>query len=163
MNKKEASKISCLRPNPKVIISVRNNSGNDNAMTVGYCMNCSFDPPMIAIAVSPDRHSHHMIKESGCFVVNLITVENQEICEYLGKTSGRNEDKFAIMQIQRENGFKVNAPIIKDCPINIECRVVDSVMTGSHELFIAMVEYVHAREDLVDQEGNIDYGKLQFL
>ncbi len=67
------------------------------------------------------------------------------------------------MSIRLTNGEKVNAPILSDCPVNIECKVVDSIVTGSHEMFIGKVEYVHADVNLTDNEGNIDFSQIDFI
>lgn len=60
-------------------------------------------------------------------------------------------------------GDCVNAPLLADCPVNIECRVVNSVLTGSHEMFIGVVEKVHADKEFVDGNGNIMYGNIKIL
>ena len=104
-----------------------------------------------------------MIKESGCFVVNLVDAEYKETFDYLGSHSQRDEDKLSAMKVNMADGEKVNAPILSDCPVNIECTVVDSIVTGSHEMFIGKVEYVHADERLVDAEGNIDFSAIRYL
>lgn len=163
MAKIEAGKKSCLQPMPKVIVSCRDKNGKDNGLVVGYCGNCSYDPPMIMVGIVPSRYSYDIIKNSDCFVVNIATVDNKEIYEYLGKVSGRDEDKFAVKNIETENGKVVNAAIIKECPINIECSIVDSIMTGSHEMFVGKVEYVHAKEDLVNDKGLLDYSTLKLF
>ena len=160
MKKLEANKKSCLRPMPKVIISCRDKNGRDNALVVGYCGNCSYAPPMVMVGIVPSRYSYHIIKEAGCFVINLPSSDNQEMYDYLGKVSGRDEDKFKKLKIKTATGKIVNAPILKDCPVNIECTIVDSIMTGSHEMFVGKIEYVHSNEELVDQNGNIDYSKI---
>ncbi len=58
---------------------------------------------------------------------------------------------------------KVNAPLLTDCPVNIECTVVDSILTGSHEMFVGRVEHVHADPSLVQEDGTIDFSKLNLL
>ena len=67
------------------------------------------------------------------------------------------------MNIKLEEGKVVNAPILTDCPVNIECAVVDSIVTGSHEMFIGKVEYVHADSELIDEDGNIDFSQINFI
>ena len=62
-----------------------------------------------------------------------------------------------------ETGTVVKAPILLDCPVNIECTVVDSIVTGSHEMFIGKVEYIHADENLINETGNIDFSKINLL
>lgn len=163
MEKREANKKSCLAPMPKILVSCRGVDGEDNVLAVGYCGNCSYAPPMVMVGIVPTRYSYQMIKESGYFVVNLVDKNYQEIFDYLGSHSKRDEDKLAVMNVKLLEGKIVKAPILADCPINIECKVVDSIVTGSHEMFIGQIEYVHADEKLVDAEGNIDFSAIHFL
>ncbi|SFS05313.1 flavin reductase family protein [Anaeromicropila populeti] len=163
MNKKEANMKSCLQPAPKVLVSCRGTDGEDNVLAVGYCGNCSYAPPMVMVGIVPTRYSYHMIKESGCFVVNLVDKSYQETFDYMGKYSKRDENKLEKMNVKLQECEKINAAYLSDCPVNIECKVVDSIVTGSHEMFIGQVECVHANEDSVDTEGNIDFTKINFI
>ncbi len=161
--KKEANLKSSLQPTPKVLISCRDKNGRDNALAVAYCCNCSFDPPMVMVGIVPSRFSYHMVKETGCFVVNLVPKSYAETFFALGKRSGADEDKLANLSVATKDGSKVNAPILADCPVNIECTVVDSIMTGSHEMFVGKVECVHADESLLKEDRDIDFTKLDLL
>ena len=163
MNKKEALKVSALQPTPKVLVSCRDKDGRDNALAVAYCGNCSFDPPMIMMGIVPSRYSHHMVKETGCFVVNIPEKSYADVFNYLGSVSGKDCDKLKEKNVATEEADVVNAPLLSDCPVNIECTVVDSVMTGSHEMFIGKVEKVHADEKLIGDDGKIDFSKLDLL
>jgi len=161
--KKEAKMKSCLQPAPKVLVSCRGLDGENNVLAVGYCGNCSYDPPMVMVGIVPSRYSHKLIKESGCFVVNLVDKDYEETFDYMGSHSKRDGDKLAAMNVKLQEGKKVNAPILPDCPVNIECTVVDSIVTGSHEMFIGKIEYVHANVGITDAEGNIDFSKINFI
>lgn len=161
--KKEAKKKGALQPMPKILVSCRGANGEDNALVVAYCGNCSYDPPMIMVGIVPSRYSHHMVKESGCFVVNIPDKSYKKIFDYLGSVSGRDCNKLKEKNVALENGKVVNAPILSDCPVNIECTVVNSIVTGSHEMFIGKVEYVHADESLLDADGNVDFLKINYI
>ena len=152
-----------LQPKPSILVSCRGLDGEDNALVVAYCCNCSYDPPMVMVGIVPSRYSHKMIKESGCFVVNLVDSSYKETFDYLGSHSKRDEDKLAAMNVRLQDGIKVNAPILSDCPVNIECTIVDSIVTGSHEMFVGKIEYIHANEDMTDGQGKIDFSKINFL
>ncbi|MDD3225831.1 MAG: flavin reductase family protein [Clostridium sp.] len=154
---------SCLQPTPKILVSCRDNNGRNNALAVAYCCNCSYAPPMIMVGVVPSRYSYKMLKETGVFAVNIVTKDQKEVFDYLGSHSGRDEDKFSKLNIKVEEGIKVNVPLLVDCPVNIECKVVDSIVTGSHEMFVGKIEYVHANSEIVDDNGNIDFSKLELL
>jgi flavin reductase (DIM6/NTAB) family NADH-FMN oxidoreductase RutF len=161
--KQQANMKSCLQPLPKILVSCRGLNGENNVLAVAYCGNCSYAPPMVMVGIVPTRYSYPMIKESGCFVVNLVDKKYKETFDYLGSHSKRDEDKLAAMNVRLQDGKKVNAPILPDCPVNFECTVVDSIVTGSHEMFIGKVEYVHADAKLLDSEGNIDFSQISFL
>lgn len=163
MEKKEANKKGSIQPAPKVLVSCRGLNGEDNVLAVGYCGNCSYAPPMVMVGIVPSRYSYQMIKESGCFVVNIVTKKYKETFDYMGSNSKRDGDKLEKMNVKLKDGEKVNAPILLDCPVNIECSVVDSIVTGSHEMFVGKVEYVHADSNLLDADGNIDFSKIDFI
>jgi flavin reductase (DIM6/NTAB) family NADH-FMN oxidoreductase RutF len=163
MEKIQGNMKSCLQPVPKVLVSCRGIDGKNNALAVAYCCNCSFDPPMIMVGILPSRYSYNIVKETGSFVVNIVSEEQKEMFDYLGSHSGRDEDKFSKLNIKVEEGIKVNAPLLADCLVNIECKVVDSIVTGSHEMFVGKIEYVHTDKQIVDDKGNIDFSKIKFL
>ncbi|WP_336296778.1 flavin reductase family protein [Clostridium ganghwense] len=154
---------SCLKPVPDILVSCRGLNGENNALAVEYAGNCSFDPPMVMVGIVPTRYSYKMIQESGVFVVNLVSEELKEKYAYLGSHSGRDESKLDKIDMNIGEGVKVNAPILLDCPVSIECKVVDSIVTGSHEMFVGKVEYIHAKDELVNEDGSIDYNKINFL
>lgn len=162
-DKKTASMRSVLNPKPPLLVSCRSASGQDNALVVVYGGNCSFDPPSVMVGIVPSRFSWGIIKETGCFVVNLTPPEMKEAYDYLGSKSGRDGDKLKAIGVRTRDAVKVNAPILVDCPVNIECTVVDSIVTGSHEMFIGRIEYVHADAELVGEDGAIDWSAVRFL
>lgn len=163
MKKNVVNMKSCLQPAPKILVSCRGKDGRNNALAVGYCGNCSYAPPMVMVGIVPSRFSYQMIKDTGCFVVNLVSEKQREMFEYLGHHSGREEDKLAKIGASIRDGDKVNAPLLADCPVNIECTVVNSIVTGSHEMFIGKVEAVHAAPDCVNEKGEIDFSKIRLL
>ncbi|MFA6812530.1 MAG: flavin reductase family protein [Bacteroidaceae bacterium] len=163
MKKKEANKKSALRPMPKIVVTVRDKEGRDNALVVGYCGNCSYDPPMIMVGIVPTRYSYHMIKENGAFVAHLLTKDQKALYECCGTESGRDGDKLKEYGIKLTDAKHVNAAVIDECPVAIECTVVESIKTGSHEMFIGKVEYVHADENMVKSDGEIDFDQLNLM
>jgi len=95
--------------------------------------------------------------------VNLVSKTQKEMFEYFGTHSGRDVDKLPKMNTALAEGIKVNVPLLEESPINIECKVVQSFMKGSHEMFIATVEHVHSDQTLVDAEGKINHEGIDFL
>lgn len=163
MKKPVKNKTLACQPIPKLIVSCRDKDGKDNALVVGFAANVSFDPPMIMIGIVPDRYSYHIIKESGCFVVNLVDPTFEKEYDYFGSHSGWKEDKFSVLDIKAENGSIVDAPLLAGCPVSIECTVMESLKPGTHELFFGKVEYVHCEEAYLNESGNINWSKISLL
>ena len=153
----------CVQPIPKALVSCRDRQGRNNALVVGFAANASLDPAMVMIGIVPTRYSHHMVKESGCFVINLPKKGYEKEYGYLGSKSGRDEDKFAVMDIQWEDAEYVDAPILTDCPVSIECSVIESIMPGTHELFIGKVEALHVDEEYLDDNGTILWDMMNLM
>jgi flavin reductase (DIM6/NTAB) family NADH-FMN oxidoreductase RutF len=161
--KKPAAFKSALNPKTPVLVSCRSRDGRNNALVVVYACNCSYDPPMIMVGIVPSRYSHGIVKETGVFVANLVPKSMRDAFNYLGSHSGRDEDKLAKLGLRLGEAVKVKAPILLDCPVSIECTVVSTIVTGSHEMFIGRIEHVHADSGLVNAEGEIDWSAIDFL
>ena len=163
MQKETNKKMLSLQPVPNTIVSVRDKNGCNNALVVGFAANVSLDPAMAMVGIVPTRFSHHMVKENPCFVINLPGKDFKKEFDYLGSHSGEKEDKFAALNLSWEDGKYVNAPVLTDCPVSIECSVIDSIMPGTHELFIGKIDTVHVDERYLDANGNILWDKIDLL
>lgn len=163
MKKLTDNKLLCVQPVPQTIVSCKDKDGKNNALVVGFVANVSLDPAMVMVGVVPSRYSHHIIKESGCFVINFPKKSFQKEYAYLGSKSGRDSDKFEALHLNYKEGKYVNAPILTDCPVSIECSVVESTMPGTHELFIGKVETIHVDEEYLDVNGNILWNKMDLI
>lgn len=159
--KKEADKTKArIKPMPNTIVSCRKD-GHDNALAVGVASVASIDPVMVMIGIIPSRFSYDMVKDTGKFVVNIPTKEFSEKYMYLGTVSGRDEDKLA--SINTTDADMIDAPILTDCPVNIECSVVDSIQPGSHELFIGKVEKVHCDEEYLTEDNDVKWDEMDLI
>lgn len=163
MKKEVTNKACAINPTPNLVISCQDREGRKNALVVAFAGNASLEPPMVMAGVMPERFSHHMIKETGVFVINIPARGFEREYNYLGSKSGKDGDKFEVLQLKWEKGTAVDAPLLTDCPVNIECKVAASVQPGTHDLFIATVEAVHCEEKYLDENGNIKWGDIPLL
>lgn len=147
-------------PIPNLLVSCRGKDGKNNALVVGFAANVSGNPPMAMVGIVPEHYSWQLMKETGEFVINIPTKGFEKEYYYLGSKSGRDEDKFAALDLKWTEGSKVNAPLLDACPISVECKVVDCVRTGDHDLFIGSIEAIHCDEAWLDDNGNIDFNKI---
>ena len=141
-----------LYPVPAVLVTVADREGNSNIFTVAWAGTICTNPPMLSISVRSERHSYHMMKETGEFVVNLTTESMAWATDYCGVRSGRDVDKWKETGLTPEKANVVDVPVIKESPVNIECRVVKVEELGSHHMFIADVVAVDVDEAYMDEK-----------
>lgn len=150
-----------LYPLPAVMVSVADKEGNYNIITIGWAGTICTNPPMLSISVRPERYSYHMIEETGDFVVNLTTEELAYATDYCGVKSGRDVDKFKELHLTADKADYVQAPLIGECPVNIECKVVKKEDLGSHHMFLAEVKAVHVDEAYMDEKNRFALEKTK--
>lgn len=141
-------------PLPAVMVSVGDKEGNTNIITIAWTGTICTNPAMLYISVRPERHSYKMIRESGEFVVNLTTEALAKATDYCGVRSGRDVDKWKEMHLTKGTANELEfAPIIEECPVNIECKVEEVKELGSHHMFIARVVGVQVDDSYMDETG----------
>ena len=150
-----------IYPIPAVMVSVTDGKGQDDIITVAWTGTICTNPPMAYISVRPERFSYHMIKETGEFVINLSTEELAAAMDYCGVRSGRDVDKFKETGLTREKADIVKAPMIKEAPVSIECRVKEIRELGSHHMFLAEVTGVSVDEQWLNERGSLELAKAE--
>ena len=150
-----------LYPLPAVMVSVTDGQGNDNIITVAWTGTICTNPPMVYISVRPSRYSYEMLKKTGEFVINLTTEELAFATDYCGVRSGRDVDKFKESHLTKEPAQFLKAPMIKESPVSIECRVTEVKELGSHHMFLAEVLAVHAQQEYIDKNNKFQLNKAK--
>lgn len=148
-----------LYPLPAVMVSMADENGKSNIITVGWTATICTNPPMLSISVRPERYSYDILKNTGEFVVNLTTEELAYATDYCGVRSGRDVDKFKEMRLTEEKASQVKAPLIGESPVNIECKVRKIEELGSHHMFIADVVAVNIDDKYLDEKNKFDLSK----
>ena len=123
MSKIEWKPGNMLYPLPVVMVTAADEEGHDNIITVAWAGTVCTNPPMVSISVRPERYTYRMLHETGEFVINLTTEKLAFATDYCGVKSGRDVDKFLETGLTREPASHVGAPMIKESPVSIECRV----------------------------------------
>ena len=157
-----------LYPLPTVMVTVGEYDPEDpslesNIITIAWCGTVCSNPPMVSISVQPIRYSHHILMEKKEFVINLTTRELTYAMDFCGVRSGKDLDKFKACHLTREKAAFVKAPLIKESPVNIECKVTNILPLGSHDLFLATVEGVHVDKSLLDEKGRLALEKADLI
>jgi flavin reductase (DIM6/NTAB) family NADH-FMN oxidoreductase RutF len=118
---------------------------------------------MLSISVRPERYSYDIIKDTGEFVVNLVTADLTRACDWCGVRSGRDYDKFKEMMLTEYKSDYMETPAILESPVNIYCKVKDIVKLGSHDMFIAEVVGVTVSDEYMDENGRFDLAATNLM
>ncbi len=150
---------TALFPCPVVLTTCVDSKGTPNIITLAWAGTVCSEPPTIGLGIRPSRYSHKLIKDSKEFVVNIPPATIIKETDYCGVTSGKDVDKFSETKLTPEPADKVQAPLIRECPVNIECTLKDVIPLGAHDLFLGEIIQIHIDEDILDEKGHIDFKK----
>jgi flavin reductase (DIM6/NTAB) family NADH-FMN oxidoreductase RutF len=150
---------TALFPCPVVLVTCIDSMGKPNIITLAWAGTVCSEPPTIALGIRPSRYSHKLIESTREFVVNIPTTKILRETDYCGVTSGKAIAKFSKTKLTQEPADKVNPPLIRECPVNMECILKDKLPLGTHDLFLGEIVQVHIDQEVLDQKGNIDFIK----
>jgi flavin reductase (DIM6/NTAB) family NADH-FMN oxidoreductase RutF len=138
-------------PVPAVMLSCGEKPEEFNIITIAWTGTINSNPPMLYASIRKNRHSYEIVKRVGEFVINLTTKDLAFATDWCGVRSGKDYDKFKSMKLTPRMAEKVKAPIITECPVNLECKVVEIKELGTHDMFVAEVVHIQADEKYVDK------------
>lgn len=133
----------------------------DNLMTAAWVNAACMEPPMLSVAVHRSRFTHGLIESSGEFTVNLPGEGLLPAVEACGSVSGREGDKFETAGLTREAASRVGAPLVAECPVNMECVVRERLELGSHTLFVGEVLAVHVDDSVTGDAGHLEVERMR--
>ena len=153
-----------IYPLPAALISCGSTPDDYNMLTLSWMGTICSNPPMCYISVRPERHSYNIIKKNMEFVINLTNEDMAFATDWCGVKSGKDFNKFQEMKLTPVRGEKVQAPVIAEAPLCIECKVREIISLGSHDMFIADVVNVQADSRFIDPETDkFDLGKAGLI
>jgi flavin reductase (DIM6/NTAB) family NADH-FMN oxidoreductase RutF len=154
--KKTLSPKPWLFPRPVLLVTTRDAAGRDNIITVSWAGMACTHPPMLTVGLRKSRHSHAVVLATKEFVVNIPTSKEREAVELCGTSSGKDTDKFSLSRLSKVPASVVAAPLIAECPINLECKVRHVLPLGSHDLFVAEIVKTHVLRAILREEGRLN-------
>jgi flavin reductase (DIM6/NTAB) family NADH-FMN oxidoreductase RutF len=136
--------IRALPAYPVVLITV-----GRNIMAAGAFHFYSFDPPSVMVGIMPDKYSHELLNREGEFGVNIPRSDQIALVRLCGSVSGRDvPDKYSEGGVTPFEGSQIKGSLIKECPVNIECKVVHKIgFKGTHQWFVGEIKAVHFDDD----------------
>lgn len=140
-----------LYPLPALLVGA-NVDGKPNFMAAAWSGIANSEPPMLSVALNHRRHTLKGVKQNYTFSVNVPSVDLAPEMDYCGMASGSRVDKVEVCRFKVFYGKLGSAPLIEQCPVNIECRVAHLLDLGSHCLVIGRIEEVHISEDCLTND-----------
>jgi len=137
-------------------------AGRPNYTTIGDCGLAGIKPPLVFVSSHRDHYINKGIIESGTFSINFPDTKLLEKTDYCGMVSGRDADKSALFQTFY--GELQSAPMILECPVNLECRLLKEFSIEHRQIFIGEVVQCHTDEGLIMQhEGGKAFADMKKL
>jgi flavin reductase (DIM6/NTAB) family NADH-FMN oxidoreductase RutF len=150
-------------PTPVFIVGTYCEDGKPNAMNVAWGGICSSTPPCIAISIRKQRCTYDNILKRKAFTINIPSEKYIKEADYFGLISGKKADKIKDSGLTPVKGEKVDAPYIKEFPINIECKVIDTNQIGEHIQIIGEILDVKVDQDYIKENGIVDMEAIKPL
>ena len=160
---KKALKLrAVVSPTPAIIAAAYDENGKSDACTLAFYTPTSHKPPCLTIAINATarRKTLKSILHSGAFTVGYPSIEQVAEADWIGMASGYDHDKIAEVGWTTTRAEKVNAPVINELKLTIECKVVNTVSVGSHTQITGEVVNIQADESIIDERGKYDLAKL---
>ena len=151
-----------IYPIPAVLVT-SGDMKNSNILTVAWTGILNTNPAIVYISVRPERYSYNLIKENKEFAINLTNEKLAYATDWCGVRSGAKFDKFKEMKLTKEKAEFIKAPLIKESPVSIECKVIEERNLGSHTMFVAEVLSIDADEKYIDEKGAFDISKCDLI
>lgn len=151
-----------LYPVPPVMVSL-GDMDNANIITIAWTGIICTNPAMTYISVRKERFSYPILKEKQEFVINLAPAHLAKAVDFCGVKSGKNTDKFKECKLTKIPATEIDAPMIEECPVNIECRLTEIKELGSHDMFIAEIVSVNIDEKYLTESGKLDLEACNLL
>jgi flavin reductase (DIM6/NTAB) family NADH-FMN oxidoreductase RutF len=146
--KKSLGAISLLFPTPALVIGTYDKIGKANAMTAAWCgISCS-DPPCVSVSLRKATYTYGNVMRRKAFTVNVPSEDMVETVDYFAMTSGKNIDKFAATGLTPVRSELVDAPYIEECPLVLECQMVQYNDLGLHTQFVGEIKDVKVSKEL---------------
>ena len=158
--KKQLKATAMTFPAPVFIVATYNEDGTANAMNAAWGGVCGAVPPSIQISLNTGRKTRENVLRTGCFTINIGGRDLMEVSDYFGLVSGKKEDKLSRAGITVTGSSHVDAPILDQYPLSLECKVSDTKEIGPHLMVIGEIKGISADEAILDGAGNISIEKL---
>jgi len=148
---------NCLYPMPTTLVGALVN-GKPNFLTLAHVG--IMDMGSVSLSMGKAHYTNAGIKENGTFSVNIPSAKMVKQVDHCGLVSGKTEDKASLFRTFY--GKLKTAPMIEECPINMECELIKTVDFPTHEVFMGRIANTYCDESILTA-GIVDFGKVEPL
>lgn len=161
MSKHNLGKKTIVTPLPVLIVATYDETEKADAMNVAWGGQCTYNH--VALNLAKVHKTTENIRQTGAFTVSIANLDNLVVSDYFGVVSGRKEDKIAVAGVHIHKSEFVNAPVIEEYPLTLECKAVSIEDCFGEVRVVGEVVNTIADDSILDSNGNVDFDKLQPL
>lgn len=141
-------------PTPVWVVGSYDKDERPNVMTAAWGGICCSKPPLVTVSLRKATYTYHNIVDKKAFTVNVPSQDHVKEADYFGLVSGKTEDKFEKAGLTPLRSDLVDAPLVAEFPLVLECGLERTVELGLHTQFIGEILDVKAKEEVLDEKGN---------
>ena len=157
--KKELGVHPYLLPMPVLMIATYGDDNVVDVMNMAWGGICAEN--MVSLNIDEDHKTSENIKKRGAFTLSIADIPHIEAADFFGIASGNKmPDKFEHSGLSAVKSEKVDAPIVQEFPLTLECRVIEDKMEVYGHHIIGEIVGVLADEAVLDEKGKVDAAKL---
>ena len=148
---------------PLALVTVLEDDGGVNISTIASLTPLPGEPSRLAMGIFDENFTSQLVEKQGEFVVNFVTSEMRSIARACGIYSGKDVNKLEMCDLHPAPAQRVKAPLLQECPLNIECRVTEVIKMEGLKLFVADILVLEVDESLTDGHSGVLVDKLNLL
>jgi flavin reductase (DIM6/NTAB) family NADH-FMN oxidoreductase RutF len=157
MAKKALGPSTSLFPMPALLVAVKTGEGKANIVTIAWAGIVGGNPPMMALEIGGSHFSTPFIDAEGNFTVNIPRSGQAILADYCGLVSGKTDpNKPATCGFTMAPSTKISSPLIAECPINLECRIIRKLEAGKGFFYLVEIVETHVEESILVGEKKVD-------
>ena len=158
--KRSLGRKTFILPSPTWVVATYDKEGKPNVMTAAWGGICCSKPPSVCVSLREATYSYQAIIDRGAFSLNVPSADQAKIADYIGVVSGRDIDKFSVAGLTAVKAEHVDAPIVEEFPLNLECSLIHTLKIGLHTLFVGEILDVKADESILNEKERPSIEKL---
>lgn len=164
MGKKLLGPTTHLFPMPVMLVAVRTGEGSANILTIAWGGIVGGNPPMLALDIGANHYSTPFIEREGSFSVNIPSSDQVVGADYCGMVSGAQDpNKPGACGWTMAPATQIASPLIAECPLNFECRIVGRLAAGRSHFYLAEILETHVEEEALANDETISAAALDPL